>query len=109
MKKRLRRKLHKKEFKKIGFDFRICFPPIFDHEKQFEMIDNIYWLIEQHGFIAGGACYEDCCDGFMSVSSWRINADEQKEKLQSALLSLPEITSVKFGENTDAWYGPFSE
>ena len=46
MNKRLRKKLHKKEFKEIGFDFKIRFAPFFDDEKHFEMIDNIYWLIE---------------------------------------------------------------
>lgn len=109
MNKRLRKKKHCREFKEIGFDFKICFTPIYDDEKHFEMIDNIYWLIEQHGFAAGGGCDEESCDGHMAVLSWRINADEQKEKLQVALLNIPEVTSVKFGENTDVWYGPFND
>ena len=55
MNKRLRKKKHRGEFKEVGFDFKICFTPFFDNEKRFELIDNIYWLIEQHGFIAGAA------------------------------------------------------
>ena len=104
MKKRLRKKLHLKEFKEIGFDFKICLPPISDTEEYIEMIDNIYLIIEQHGFSAGGGC-----DGYMAVSSWRINAEEMKNKLHTALLNLPGVTSVEFGENTDSWYGPFNE
>ena len=109
MNKRLRKKKHRGEFKEVGFDFKICFTPVFDKEKQFEIIDNIYWLIEQHGFIAGGGCDESSCDGFMSVLNWRINANEMKDKLHTALQALPTVTNVEFGNNTDAWYGPFSE
>jgi uncharacterized protein YggL (DUF469 family) len=109
MNKRLRKKLHRKEFKEIGFDFRICFDPVYDDEKFLDMIDNICCLIEQHGFIPGGGCERECYEGYMSVLSWRISADEMKEKLQTALQEFPEITSVEFGKNTDAWYGPFSE
>ena len=104
MNKRLRKKKHRGEFKEIGFDFKICFTPIYDDEKHFEMIDDIYLLIEQHGFSAGGGCDESSCDGHMAVLSWRINAGEMKNKLQSALLSLPGVTSVEFGENIDEWY-----
>ena len=109
MNKRLRKKKHRGEFKEIGFDFKICFTPIYDDEQHFEMIDNIYWLIEQHGFYAGGGCDESSCDGCMSVFSWRINADEMKRKLFDALQALPGVLSVEFGSNHDAWYGPFSE
>ena len=108
MKKRLRKKKHLGEFKEIGFDFKICFTPIFEDEKHIEMINNIYLLVEQHGFTAGGSCTKESFDGYMAVLSWRINANEMKEKLQSALLSLPEVTSVFFGENTDAWSEPFN-
>ena len=109
MKKRLRKKLHLKEFREIGFDFKICFTPISDSEEYIEMIDNIYWIIEQHGFSAGGGCEENCYEGYMAVSSWRINADEMKNKLQTALLNFPGVTSVDFGENSDSWYGPFND
>ena len=109
MNKRLRKKKHRGEFKEIGFDFKICFTPIYDDEKHFEMIDNIYLLIEQHGFIAGGGCDEKSCDGFMTVLNYRINADEMKSKLFDAFQALPGVLSVEFGSNHDAWYGPFSD
>ena len=109
MNKRLRKKKHRGEFKEIGFDFKISFTPICDDEQHFEMIDNIYMLIEQHGFYAGGGCDESSFDGCMSVFSWRINADEMKRKLFDALQALPGVLSVEFGSNHDAWYGPFSE
>ena len=109
MKKRLRKKLHKKEFKETGFNFKICFAPIYDDEKHLEMLDDIYCLIEQHGFVAGGGCNENSCHGFMAVLNYRINADEMKNKLRTALLNLSGVTSVEFEENTDAWYGPFNE
>ena len=108
MNKRLRKKKHRGEFKEIGFDFKICFTPIYDNEKYCEMIDNICWLIEQHGFIAGGGCDAGSYDGHMTVFSWRINAEEMKDKLRTALQALPTVISVEFGTNTDAWYGPFS-
>ena len=109
MNKRLRKKKHRGEFKEIGFDFKICFIPIYDDEKHFEMIDNIYMLIEQHGFYAGGGCDENCCDGCMTVQNYRINADEMKSKLLDVLQALPGVLSVEFGSNHDAWYGPFPD
>ena len=109
MNKRLRKKKHRGEFKEIGFVFKICFTPIYDDEKLFEMIDNIYWMIEQHGFYAGGGCDESSCRGFMSVQNYKINADMMKNKLLTALQVLPTVKSVEFGGNTDAWYGPFSD
>ena len=33
----------------------------------------------------------------------------QTAKATAALLNIPEVTSVKFGENTDVWYGPFND
>ena len=32
MNKRLRKKKHRGEFKEIGFDFKICFTPIFNEK-----------------------------------------------------------------------------
>ena len=109
MKKRLRKKQHRKEFKEIGFDFKICYTSISDTEEYNEMIDNIFWIIEQHGFSATGGFDDGFCNGYMAISSWRINADEMKNKLHTALLNLPGVISVEFGENTDSWYGPFRE
>ena len=109
MNKRLRKKKHRREFKEIGFEFKICFTPISDDEKHFEMIDNIYMLIEQHGFYAGGGCDENCCDGCMTVQNYRINTDEMKSKLLDVLQALPGVLSVEFGSNHDAWYGPFPD
>jgi uncharacterized protein YggL (DUF469 family) len=100
MKKRLRKKLHRGEFKEIGFEFRICFAPGNNKEKMTDLIDEAYWLIEQHGFYAGGDN-----EGFMAVQSYRVNVDEMKSKLLCALRCMPEVTDVEFGENTDAWYG----
>jgi len=108
MKKRLRKKLHKKEFKEIGFEFNICFASTFDKEKRFETIYNIYDLIEQHGFVAGGISDGKSCQGFMAIHNYRVNATEQKEKLRIILLAVPGVTSVEFGKDTDAWYGPFT-
>ena len=86
MNKRLRKKKHRGEFKEIGFDFKICFTPIYDDEQHFEMIDNIYWLIEQHGFYAGGGCDESSCDGCMSVFTSYVTV-----KLNSLLTSLKHL------------------
>ena len=109
MKKRLRKKLHRKEFKEIGFDFKISFTPIYDDENRFNLIDDIYLLIEQHGFDAGGSCDDGSCSGFMAVQDCRIDADVMKNSLLKALQTLPKITNVIFGENIDAWYGPFDD
>ena len=40
MKKRLRKKLHRGEFKEIGFEFRICFAPGNNKEKMTDLIDE---------------------------------------------------------------------
>ena len=109
MNKRLRKKKHLGEFKEIGFDFKLSFTPIYDDEKHFEMIDHIFWLIEQHGFSATGTCGTGEIDGCMSVRSYRINSDEMKSKLFDTLLALPGVLSVEFGSNCDAWYGPFPD
>ena len=110
MNKRLRKKKHKGEFKEIGFDFKICFKPIeITSEEYCNLLDEIFETIEKYKFIDGGRCDNQSYNGYMTVLNYKIDAETMKEKLLNALKELPSITDVTFGENTDAWYGPFKD
>lgn len=108
MNKRMRKKKHLGEFRELGFDFTIRHIPMDDdsllafHEKLCEIEKRVQ-------IYSCGITDESTYSGFMAAASWRVDVERQKELFHAALTAMSEVTAVEFEENTDAWYGPFSD
>ncbi len=107
MNKRMRKKKHRGEFREFGFDFIIRHIPM-DDDSLLAFHDKLFEMEERFQIYSGGGTDDDVYSGFMSAS-WRVDVERQKALFHAALTAMPEVTAVEFGENTDAWYGPFSD
>ena len=98
MRKRLRKKLRKGEFREFGFEiaFRV-------KERRDELLDRfILEAIEGNGLLFGGSEI----GGFATSTANGASAtDDQREKVRAWLEAQPEITDISIGELRDAWHG----
>ncbi len=107
MKKRLRKKLHKGEFKEMGFKIEFEYDPNLTKED----LDKL-WLrfiedaIEGNNLcVGGGGNYSQS----YFVCRYKSSANQQdKDKLNKWFLSQKEtIISFTISDLTDAWHGDF--
>jgi uncharacterized protein len=98
VRKRLRKKLRKGEFREFGFEiaFRV-------KKRRDELLDRfILEAIESNGLLFGGSEM----GGFATSAADRASAtDDQREKVRAWLEAQPEITDISIGELRDAWHG----
>lgn len=105
MKKRLRKKLHKGEFKELGFLFDIKFKADADMQLVEAWLQEFVNLLEANGLEMCGGWNSNVCGGFVTSERGSVTPevqnivrewfDEYKSHLESAVV----------GELKDAWYG----
>ncbi len=106
MKKRLRKKTHRGEFKELGFQLKMSYEPFagYDDESFFDFIDAIADGLESQGLEVGG-------NFDLAESELVINLGSEEgagERLRQAVefvKSVKGVKSAEAGEPVDAWYG----
>jgi uncharacterized protein YggL (DUF469 family) len=103
MKKRLRKKLHKGEFKELGFyiEFDFLEP---DNDALFDKFwDNfIEEGIVGNGLVCGGGGYKR--HEYFVSSNKGSASEKQRNALKEWLEKQPDISNIMLGEFKDAWY-----
>ncbi len=108
MKKRLRKKLHKEEFKEIGFEIECVLDNQLSEPDFDKFIDDFIEAIEGKGLaFGGGGSHITSWEGIISREkrySCTDNAD--KEFILNWMKSRNETRDCKCGEDVDLWYPP---
>lgn len=100
MKKRLRKKLHIKEYAMYGFDFSAKAEGM-DNPDTFEKLTiSIYELVEERDWLCGGTIE----DMFICESKPNMGIADKKEEFLEAVKKLPGIISVEASGMLDAWH-----
>lgn len=109
MRKRLRKKLHLKEFQELGFEIWFKMKSILNVEDHNQFWDDfIEEAIEANGLAFGGGFgpEEEQGQGFVVTSHDRGSAtDEHRAMVQAWLMNNPEIVECRVEPLRDAWYG----
>jgi len=109
MRKRLRKKLHLKEFQELGFEIWFKMKSILNVEDHNQFWDDfIEEAIEANGLAFGGGFgpEEGEGQGFVVTSPGRGSAtDEHRVIMQEWLMNHPEIEKYRVDQLRDAWYG----
>jgi uncharacterized protein YggL (DUF469 family) len=104
MRKRLRKKLRKGEFKEFGCEVRIKLAKGLNEEQIHAFLDAfIEEAIEAHGLQFGGSTFQHECDGF--VEKYRGSVTEaNRAEIGRWLAARSDVVSYEFGPLKDAWY-----
>jgi uncharacterized protein YggL (DUF469 family) len=98
LRRRLRKKIRKGEFRELGFEiaFRVS-------KRRDELLDRfILEAIEGNGLLFGGSEI----GGFATSAVDRGSAtDDQRDRVRAWLEAQPEITGISIGDLRDAWHG----
>lgn len=106
MKKRLRKKLRKGEFKEIGFEIK-CFLNEGLQESDFDkFIDDFLTMIEERGLVfGGGGSVKDSWEGIVAKEKkYTCTDSSDKEFISDWLESRNEIRDFSLGRDIDLWY-----
>ena len=105
MKKRLRKKLRKGEFKEIGCEVRIKLAEGLSDEQAEAFVDAfLAEAIEAHGLQFGGGAFRAECDGY--IGKYRGSVTEaHRATVGRWLTNRADVVAYEFGPLKDAWYG----
>lgn len=105
MKKRIRKKLHRGEFKEMGFcvSFRVQ-ESMTDEELDLFLDKFLSEAIEAQGMEFGGSGYKDW-QGFVSLSGRGSVTEEQLNSVEAWLAAHPSVEEHKVSALVDSWYG----
>ena len=78
MKKRLRKKLHKGEFKELGFSFDAKFKTDTDLKIVEEWLQELAVLLHERGWEMGGGWNSDVCVGFITRERGSVTSEERE-------------------------------
>ncbi|MDD2526244.1 MAG: 50S ribosome-binding protein YggL [Bacteroidales bacterium] len=109
MKKRLRKKLHKAEFKELGFELQFDLPDsTLSQDDYLEFcLRFLKEAIEENGLLCVGGI--GVGGRLMIVKQSRGSVtEEQRAIVVNWLNNEPLVQNVRVGEFRDAWYGPKS-
>ncbi|MBI2934097.1 MAG: DUF469 family protein [Chloroflexi bacterium] len=98
MRKRLRKKLHKGEFREFGFDLRFRLSPGLSEESFEAFLDA--FLAEAISFGGGG---REEIEGFVTLSGQGSATEEHRRVLMRWLEDRPEVVEYSMGSLVDAW------
>ncbi|MEX2141578.1 MAG: 50S ribosome-binding protein YggL [Pirellulales bacterium] len=105
MKKRLRKKLRKGEFKEVGCEVRIKLAEGLSDEQAEAFVDAfLAEVIEAQGLQFGGGAFRGECDGYIGKYRGSVTVAHQGE-VGRWLAGRAEVVSHEFGPLKDAWYG----
>ena len=106
MRKRLRKKLHLKEFQELGFEITCSFVPNFSDADFDSFIDEfIDEAIERNGLQFGGGGDRKEWRGFVALDHRGMVTEAHRTKVSDWLASRTEITEYQVGNLVDAWHG----
>jgi len=105
IKKRLRKKLRKGEFREFGFDLRFAINPDLTDAAQNELFDAfLVEAIESNDLAFGGGGRHGSWDGFVTRVTRGGASAEVQERVRQWLQQHPEIDGIEVGPLVDAWY-----
>ncbi|MCL2340567.1 MAG: YggL family protein [Proteobacteria bacterium] len=107
MKKRLRKKLHRGEFRELGFEVRFrCTDDISD--KAFDATIDAFILqaIEACGLVCGGGGQKPSWCVFVALNRRGSVTEEHRVAVQRWLATQPSVTEFQAGPLVDVWYPP---
>ena len=104
MKKRLRKKLHLKEFKELGFVLKLEYDTE-DSDKLDSILDQILAIVEDMDLDCGGVMDE------LVVSELKPNSGlaERKDAFLERVSKIAGITKATAGELIDVWHTPLGD
>ncbi|WP_270488374.1 50S ribosome-binding protein YggL [Butyricimonas synergistica] len=105
MKKRLRKKLHKGEFKELGFSFDAKFKTDTDLKIVEEWLQELAVLLHERGLEMGGGWNSDVCVGFITRERGSVTPEERDVLKKWFGEHDQHLDNVNVGELKDAWYG----
>jgi uncharacterized protein YggL (DUF469 family) len=104
MKRRLRKKLHKGEFRQLGFNLQFDYTGDTNIDKIFDaFLDDFIGAVEGFGMYVGGGGHSHF-DYFVYCDKKSVTP-EQRQALIDWLTIRPDVTNVIADELRDAWYG----
>lgn len=104
MKKRLRKKLHLREFKEMGFLVRFRITSEADDDRLTTLLDDFLEMIESAGMGFGGGGNHEW-EGFVTRMERGSVTEEQRLQVDRWLGECSEITEHEVGPLEDAWHG----
>lgn len=106
MKKRLRKKLHKGEFKELGFSVDFHYN-VEKEDEAFDLLDEFLNMTEDANLCAGGLFGSEGDNASFFIVSYECRSvtQEERQKVIDWLASNAKVSDVKAGELRDAWYG----
>ncbi len=106
MKKRLRKKLYKGEFKELGFNVSFTYDAA-TTDDGYALLDEFIDYALSQGLCVGGYFGEDGCKASLFVVSAKRGSvtEDQRQAVEAWLNGTGKITSLEVGQLRDAWYG----
>lgn len=104
MKKRLRKKLHVREFKEIGFQVRFSLAQDLDEQGVYGLIDEFLNAIQTKGLSFGGGGFHEW-EGFVMLQERGCATEEHRTLVQDWLNDQPRVLENHVGALEDAWHG----
>jgi len=108
MKKRLRKKLYKGEFKEIGFEIKCLFSEEMPESDFDGFIDDFIDAIESKGLVfGGGGSHKISWEGVISREK-RYSCTDESDRLfiSNWMNSRKEVRDYTIGRDIDLWYPP---
>ena len=102
MNKRLRKKLHKGEFRQYGFEFSFEFDPPLGEEEFSSFFDRLLEMLESHDLGMGGGGDRNGIEGAVQKNKGSVTLEEI-EMVRSWLTGCTEVKNVSVGELMDMW------
>lgn len=104
MKKRLRKKLCKGEFKELGFYVYFRLPEDMADEDLDTFLDRFFTeALESNGLGFGGSGHHEW-EGFVAVDRRGSVTEEQRRHVDDWLKNHPQVVEHQISELRDAWY-----
>ena len=104
MKKRIRKKLHVREFKEMGFSLRFRIASDVDDEGLNVFLDAFLETIETQGLGFGGGGNHEW-EGFITMMERGSTTEEHRAAVDRWLADHLQVVEHEVGPLEDAWYG----
>ena len=106
MRKRLRKKLHRKEFAEYGFSIWLRFNKGLAEQESDRFIDRfLAELIEANGLQFGGGGNRNEWEGVVAKAGRGSASEAHRQLVRDWLGSRSAIAEYQIGELQDVWYG----
>jgi len=111
MKKRLRKKYHKGEFRQLGFGVEMLLDPkLITEETQMDHLDSFLDFVESNNIaVGGGGTLLHCSYALCSSKRHGSLTEEDRKKVTEYLKNDPAVLKYHVTDFVDIWYGPFPE